>query len=396
MKRDVWLALGCLAGGLVLLAGDAYMRRGVEEWMLVPPLVAVCAAVAVRRRAPLVALGLGLVGISGDLVVGPSLGTVLVFTDNLYAATLYGPRAIVRWMLRITAVLAVVVGAGAWVVAGDWRVLAVAAVQAGLVLTTPVLTAVIIRQHREQAEAERTRAEQVARLAELDRRAAVNEERTRMARELHDLIANHFSAIAIQATGVLSRSDLDAATVRKVLESIRENGVQGMAEMRSMIQLLRQEGDDDASADVVRRRVADVGELVERARLAGVEVRLEVTGTPRDLPAAVDLAGYRIVQEALTNVLKHGDGREASVIVEYRERSVVVAVANPVRRAGAPGELPGAGAGIVGMRERAALVGGTLEAGPCSDGWRVRGELPLQDGGDGLWGLGGARGGSGE
>ncbi|MFD0656876.1 sensor histidine kinase [Thermocatellispora tengchongensis] len=210
--------------------------------MLVPPLVAVCAAVAVRRRAPLVALGLGLVGISGDLVVGPSLGTVLVFTDNLYAATLYGPRAIVRWMLRITAVLAVVVGAGAWVVAGDWRVLAVAAVQAGLVLTTPVLTAVIIRQHREQAEAERTRAEQVARLAELDRRAAVNEERTRMARELHDLIANHFSAIAIQATGVLSRSDLDAATVRKVLESIRENGVQGMAEMRSMIQLLRQEG----------------------------------------------------------------------------------------------------------------------------------------------------------
>ncbi|MFD0656877.1 ATP-binding response regulator [Thermocatellispora tengchongensis] len=100
----------------------------------------------------------------------------------------------------------------------------------------------------------------------------------------------------------------------------------------------------------------------------------------------MDLAGYRIVQEALTNVLKHGDGREASVIVEYRERSVVVAVANPVRRAGAPGELPGAGAGIVGMRERAALVGGTLEAGPCSDGWRVRGELPLQDGGDGLWG----------
>ncbi|WP_242659169.1 sensor histidine kinase [Thermostaphylospora chromogena] len=370
MRRDALMAVLALACGLVLLAAGSYSRRGTPVELLAFPLLLTCSGVAVRRRAPLAALGLGVIGITIDLLIGPSLGTVLVFTDNLYAAALYGPAWTTRWLTRITSVTAIVAGAVAWVIMHDWRALAAIMIQAGLVLITPVLTAAIVREHRDQAALERIRAEQVVRLAELDRKAAVNAERTRMARELHDMIANHFSAIAIQSTAVLSRKDLTGDTVREVLESIRENSVQGLAEMRTMVELLRQK---DEKPEVARRRLEDVRDLVERTRRSGMEVDFRVEGTPRGLPAATDLAGYRIAQEALTNVLKHGDGR-ATVVIGYLPDRVTVTVDNPVSERKA--DLSGAGAGLIGMRERTALVGGVFEAGPHGDGWRVRAELP--------------------
>ncbi|WP_312888786.1 sensor histidine kinase [Nonomuraea rhodomycinica] len=349
-----------------------------------------------------------------DLFVGPSLPTLLIYTDNIYAAALYGPSRFARWLLGVACCLAVLVGAVAWFLTEDWRVPAVYGVQAGLVLISPVTTAMVLRQQREQAAAERARAEQVARLAELDRQAAIAAERAAMARELHDMVANHFSAIAIQSTAVLSRKDLDPRTVRTVMESVRENSVKGMAEMRAMIGLLRQDdgtgnggigtGGIGSGGDAMRPRLADAESLVERARRAGMTVELRVEGEPRELPASVDLAGYRILQEALTNALKHG-GRSAGVVLGYEAESVRVVVDNPVAGvgsgagsglvsplvaagAGAPrladggsganplrsvdrdgrgrrGEvwLPGSGAGLVGMRERALLVGGSCEAG---------------------------------
>ncbi|GII12402.1 two-component sensor histidine kinase [Planomonospora parontospora subsp. parontospora] len=371
MRRDdVLSAVLCLAVGLVLLAAGSYMRHGTPVQWFVGPLLLACLGVAVRRTRPLLALGLGVVAFVADVAMGPSLGTVLIVTDNLYAAVRYGPRPLGRWMLGITSVIAVVGGAAAGFIARDLALFAVALVQAGLVGVTPVITALVIRQHEDQAVSERIRAEQVARLAELDRKTAVQAERARMARELHDMIANHFSAIAIQSTAVLSRRDLDPAVVRQVLESVRENSVQGMAEMRSMIGLLRQEGEE---AEAVRLRVAEADRLAERAREAGLDVRLRVDGEARELPAAVDLAGYRIVQESLTNALKHG-GRTAEAVIGYRPEEVVLTVDNPVDGTG-PG-LPGAGAGLIGMRERAALVGGRVDAGPHGGGWRVRAVLP--------------------
>ncbi|WP_239513992.1 sensor histidine kinase [Streptosporangium sp. 'caverna'] len=371
MRRDdaLWAAV-CFVGGLILIAASAYVHRDTPVYLLAGPLLVACLGVVVRRRAPLAALALGVVAIVGDSLVGPSMGTILVFTDNIYAAVLYGPRRLGKWMLGITSVFAVVGGTAVGFISHDLSALTMAVVQLGLVGITPVITGVIIRQHRDQAEAERAGAEQVARLAELDQRAAVNAERTRMARELHDMIANHFSAIAIQSTAVLSRKDLNAQTVREVLESIRENSVQGMAEMRTMIELLRQDGEE---TEATRRRVAEADELAKRAREAGLDVRLRVDGDARQLPASVDLAGYRIVQESLTNALKHG-GKVADVVIGYRPGLVTLTVDNPVDGVGQG--LSGAGAGIIGMRERTALVGGAFEAGPHDDGWRVRAELP--------------------
>ncbi|GAA3515496.1 signal transduction histidine kinase [Streptosporangium album] len=371
MRRDdaLW-AVASFAGGLALLAAGAYQHRWAPAPLFVGPLAISCAGVAVRRSRPLLSLGLGVVAFLGDFAMGPSLGTVLIVTDNLYAAVRYGPRALGRWMLGITSVVAVIMGVTAGIFLRHVGVAAVFFVQAALVGVTPVFTGMIMRQLEDQAASERTRAEQVARLAELDRVAAVQAERARMARELHDMIANHFSAIAIQSTAVLSRKDLSAQTVRDVLESIRENSVQGMAEMRAMIGLLRQDGED---AEATRRRVAEVEELADRAREAGLEVRLHVDGDARELPASVDLAGYRIVQESLTNALKHG-GEAADLVIGYRPGLVTLTVDNPIHDAGR--ELPGAGAGIIGMRERAALVGGVFEAGPHDRGWRVHAELP--------------------
>ncbi|MEV0351556.1 histidine kinase [Nonomuraea sp. NPDC050680] len=418
MQREAsWAGLAFVVG-LLLIVGGAYTHREVPEGWLAVSLAFVCAGVVVRRRAPLVGLALGAVGVGVDLFVGPSLPTVLIFTDNVYAAALYGPAWFSRWLLGAATVLAVLAGGVTGVLSGDWRPLAVNGIQAGLVLVTPVTTAMVLRQHREQAAAERARAEQVARLAELDRQAAIATERTRMARELHDMIANHFSAIAIQSTGALSRTDLDAVAVRKIIESVRENSLRGLAEMRTMIGLLRQEGDE---AEATRPRLADAESLVERSRRAGIAADFRVEGEPRELSPAVDLAGYRILQEALTNALKHG-GRAAVVKVVYESEQVTVAVDNPVDKSvGNPGNpvddghtarllgagevqgaevlpaevlpaevlpaeaLPGAGAGLVGMRERAVLVGGSFEAGMDGGLWRVKAVLPMPKDGKGLW-----------
>jgi len=364
MRRAAFWAGAAFVMGVMLIAGRAHLERGVPAWVLVVPLAIACAGVVVRQRAPLVSLGLGVVAVIVDGFVGPSLGTVLVFTDNLYAAALYGPARIARVLLGVTATLAVAGGAAAGFIAEDWRMLAVMGVQAALVLVTRVTTALVLREQRDRAAAERVRAEQVAHLAELDRQAAVVAERTRMARELHDMIANHFSAIAIQSTAALSRKDLDPGTVRKVMESVRENSLKGLAEMRDMIGLLRQEG-DETEAEATRPRLADAETLVDRVRRAGQVARLRIEGEPRELPASVDLAGYRILQESLTNALKHGDS-PVDVVVSYEPGRVVVSVENALAAGAA--RLPGAGAGLIGMRERAALVGGSCEAGPRMGG----------------------------
>ncbi|MEO3874012.1 histidine kinase [Nonomuraea sp. B12E4] len=372
MKRTALWAVLAFAVGVIMIAGGGAIDRGRPDWVLCVPLALTCAGVVVRQRAPLVSLGLGVLGITLDGFVGPSLATVLVFTDNLYAAALYGPARFARVLLGVTTGLAVAGGAVAGFFAADWRVLAMAGVQVALVLVVPVTTALVLREQRDRAAAERVRAEQVAHLAELDRQAAIAAERTRMARELHDMIANHFSAIAIQSTGALSREDLDQETIRKVMGSVRENSVKGLAEMRAIIGLLRQEGDEP---EATRPRLADAETLVDRVRQAGLTVDLRIEGEPRELPVSVDLAGYRILQEALTNALKHGDS-PATVGVTYGAGSVSLIVGNAVGGRGARLPGAGAGAGVVGMRERAALVSGSFDAGPHGHGWRVVARLP--------------------
>jgi signal transduction histidine kinase len=254
------------------------------------------------------------------------------------------------------------------------------AVTLTLVFVVAPATAIPVRQHRERAEQERERAAQIAlrveqereraaqiaRRAELDRREALVAERVRVARELHDVVANHLSAVAIHATAAQSIADLNSEKLAGVLAVIRENSVQGLAEMRRLVEVLRE-------AEEPGGRLAEVGRLIDGA--AGLTAWLEQVGEPVALPAAVDHAAYRIVQESLTNAAKHAAGGSAVVRVEYRPGSLAVTVDS--RGVADRPPVDGAGVGLTGMRERAELLGGGFSAGPHGDGWRVHAELPL-------------------
>ncbi|NUR43571.1 MAG: two-component sensor histidine kinase, partial [Streptomyces sp.] len=242
----------------------------------------------------------------------------------------------------------------------------------GVVAYGPAATGWIVRNHRDAAEAARLRAEQTALLAEMDRNQAVVAERARMARELHDMVANHLSAIAIHSTAALSLDDPKTST--EALGVIRENSVKGLEEMRRLIGILR-DGDEEPSAVPT---LDGLTALVEDARTNGLDVTLD-PGYGTTVPAPVELAAYRIVQESLTNALKHACPGRVTVTLARRDGSLDVLVSSPYGRREGP-SAPGSGAGLVGMRERVALLGGTFTAGPEGTLWAVRATLPLTDG----------------
>jgi signal transduction histidine kinase len=215
----------------------------------------------------------------------------------------------------------------------------------------------------------------------MDRAQAVTAERARMARELHDMVANHLSAIAIHSTAALSL-DRREGPARDALGVIRANSVQGLAEMRRLIGLLRASGGHTEPA--AAPTLDGLGTLVEHARASAdgspIVLRYERDDGAPPLPAPVELAAYRIIQESLTNALKHAAPGEVSVMLDQNPKELIVSVHSPYDNtagSSAPGSrAPGAGAGLIGMRERAQLLDGTFEAGPDGTVWRVRAVLP--------------------
>ncbi|REF01110.1 sensor histidine kinase [Thermomonospora umbrina] len=385
-RQDALFAVAALAGGLLFLSAHGYTDwesdgTGPGVGWRVPSLLGVSGAMLFRRTRPLVGLAVATPASLLDIALGPSLGTMLIYTDSLYAAGLYGPRRTAERLLGVTATVTVLLAGGVGLWFAQWSVIVVTGGVAGMTWVGPVLTAMVVRAHRDKAELERQRAEQLARLGELDRRNAVVAERARMARELHDVIANHLSAVALHSSAVLRLPDLDREGIRQAMQVIRDNSVQGLAEMRRMIGLLREEPDRAADPPAAPR-LTDLKGLVERAARPDLTVGLEVSGTVRELPAAVELAAYRIVQESLTNVLKHAGPGRAEVVVEHRPDRVRVRVDSPLGAERT--ELPGAGSGLVGMRERASILRGGFTAGRDGDRWVVRAELPTSVSEDGV------------
>lgn len=221
--------------------------------------------------------------------------------------------------------------------------------------------------------AEARLAEQAA-LHERDRaRQAVLEERARIARELHDVVAHHMSVIVLQAEAAPYKiHDLPEAALGK-FGLIRDAAREALAETRRVVGLLREE--DETAERLPQPGLDRLDELVERARHAGLDVDAGVDGMPRRLSAGVDLSAFRIVQEALSNACRYAPGSRVRVRVRYGARALTVLVSDN----GSAGEVasePGGGHGLVGVRERVTMLGGTLTAGPSGNGFSVAAELP--------------------
>ncbi|MET0136379.1 MAG: histidine kinase [Kibdelosporangium sp.] len=339
-------------------------------WLHLILFTGMCAAQSLRGRSPLGALSAAVVFALLDISIGLTVPVVLVLIDLLFNATSRTPKRTSRRIVRSVVLLVAVLGVTVGVVEDNWRMAFLVTINGFSLLIVPVWWASNVRQAWEIAAAERENSRQLRRINELDRSAAVLAERGRMARDLHDVIAGHLSAIAIQSEALLSIADGDPELVRKVLKSVRENSIQSLDEMRAMIDVLRTEGGEE-DPRTAPARLAELDRLVDSARAGGLEVGTEFRGLD-GLPVAVDLAAYRIVQEALTNVLKHAAGSVTKVLVSAEGEALVVRITNSLT--GEPGG--GAGTGLVNMRERAHAVGGSFDAGPWAGGWRVRAVLP--------------------
>ena len=244
-------------------------------------------------------------------------------------------------------------------------------------------------RHRRARWAElAARAERLEREREEEARRAVAEERLRIARELHDVIAHSMSVIAVQSAVGNHVIDTQPAEARQALAAIEATSRSALTEMRRLLGVLRQEGEPRGSL-APAPGLADLASLVGQVQDAGLRVWINVDGQRGPVPPGIDLSAYRIIQEALTNVIKHAAASAANVTISYRPDSVTVEITDhgspgPPARTGSGGSVPpartGSGHGIIGMRERVAVFGGEFAAGPGPDGgFRVRACFPIAE-----------------
>jgi signal transduction histidine kinase len=367
---------------IVQVAGTTVAaQRHDEGWSLGPLgialLVAGPAGLLMRHRQPEVSLGIAFAAaltftvIRTDAPNGPAGFPALIFA--LVTAVLAG-RRLVAW-----ASLALGYVAFGWLGAAVSDASAPALGPAlGLAAWLSVLGtgAEIARIHRERRE-ERAKSE-----AEAARRRE-GEERLLVARELHDVLAHNISLINVQAGVALHLLDAQPDHARPALTAIKDVSREALAELRSALEVLRRNG-ESTSPRAPTAGLRDLGGLLERTRATGLEVRLDTSGAAKALPPSIDLAAFRIVQEALTNVVRHSDARHVTVRLAYGDDDLTVRVDDDGRTPAGPdftgstGGSHAASGGIVGMRERVRALGGTFEAGPGPGrGFRVSARLPI-------------------
>jgi signal transduction histidine kinase len=312
----------------------------------------VTASVAVRRRYPAaVAFGVqGLLVVEGLVTPLPAGAVSVAWFCALYALAVWTS---VRWFI---AGLVFFVVSNLLPSLGDPTELRMIGNFTAVAVLIMVLLRIIIGGRERQLRI-------AGRERDLARREAVVEERARIARELHDAIAHHVSMMVIQAGA--ERRVLDPAqnSTREVLTTIERIGRSALTEMRRLVGMLRSDQGDDL---LPQPGIADLPDLVAQLRDAGFPVELRIDGERRDLPVGIELSAYRVVQEGLTNVLKHAGGAHVGVHVRYGPRSLELEIADD--GAGGAAAVPSGGHGLVGIRERVALYGGELEAGTGSDG----------------------------
>ncbi|KUN78783.1 sensor histidine kinase [Streptomyces griseoruber] len=373
--------------GITAAAGTAGQDRGGTDSaaLLVPVVFLLCLVIALRRLMPekmlvlAAALGLAQLVLNVGVTAADFALLVIVYTVAATGA---------RWASRLALAMALSAATLAQVrwphehasVPGQFAVIVFQTVPFALawVLGDSIRTR---RAYFAQLEERNARLEKER---EAQAKVAVAAERARIARELHDVVAHNVSVMVVQADGAAYVLDAAPDQAKKALETISSTGRQALAEMRRLLGVLRTGEHQEVGEYVPQPDVEQIEDLVQQCRGSGLPVDFKIEGTPRPLPSGVELTAYRIVQEALTNTRKHGGPNAgASVRLVYFDDGLGLLVEDDGK--GAPHELyeeggaDGQGHGLIGMRERVGMVGGTLDAGPRpGGGFRISVLLPLK------------------
>ena len=342
------------------------------RWAVALFLAVAIVPLAWRRRLPLVVLAVVVFAATiQSFTVGdwPSFQVFVALVAALYSVAAYGDRrralagaAVTAAALAANQIAQAVDGAPLNDVPGPW-----------VLLASVWIGGRALRRRRLVADRLADYALALDRRREEEARLAVAEERSRIARELHDIVAHAISVIVVQAQAAQRVLEGEQDSARESLTAIEDTGRNALVEMRRLLGILRKVDED--SALIPQPSLDHVTALVRQVRDAGLQVDFRVEGEPRPLPPGVDLSAFRIVQEALTNALKHAGPARARVTIRYRPNDVELEIIDDGH--GAATEKPATGHGLIGMRERAAIVGGAVETGSSNEsGYAVRALLP--------------------
>lgn len=368
---DVAIALGVCAVQIVFThfaAQDQPERKSLD--VLAYALLAIGpVALVARRRYPVAVLAIAFCATLAYWVIGYARGPIFI-------AQIVALVAVVTAGKRLAAVFILALGYVSFL----WLPYLLGREPAPSMGASLGLAAwlLVLLGSAEFVRARRERAREAVRMREEEARRRASEERLRIARDLHDVLAHNISLINVQAGVALHLMDERPEQARTALSAIKQASKDALTELRSVLDILRS-GDEHAPrapAPTLRR----LDDLVSRAAAAGLAVRTEIEGKARPLPSGVDGAAFRVVQEALTNVTRHAGPATATVRLSYGERDLTVQVDDDGLGSASQGEHStlGSGRGIVGMRERVTVLGGDLEVGPRpGGGFRVRARLPL-------------------
>jgi signal transduction histidine kinase len=363
-------AMLAAALGLWFVREDVLQTEdGLARFAIVAGLTA---PLALRRRAPLAVFGvISLVAFLQWLLVAGAFSADLALLVAFYAVAAHEPR---RWGVVVSAaILELGVLLAALKYTGN-------ALASFVVLSAFVVAAgalgVYMRTRRQHIAALHERADQLERERDQQAQLAAAAERARIAREMHDVVAHNLSVMVALADGARLTAAQDPGKAERAMGAVSGTGREALEEMRRLLGVLRDERDDDTPL-VPQPGIDALDGLLEQVRRAGLATRLTRTGTPAPVSPGAQLAVYRLVQEALTNTLKHAPrASSAEVRLNYGDDALALEVVDD----GAPVAAPAAGGGhgLAGMRERAAAYGGAVEAGPRRQGgWRVRARIPL-------------------
>jgi signal transduction histidine kinase len=378
LARRYWFDALLLAGLGFALAGAVIGQGNIDGptgplWLDVLAIVAILTPLFARRRFPFGAPAA--VGVAAVLTSFVDERLVpfdfIIFLAGCAAVFLVG---LIRERAQAVAGLVLAWGVVAVVTyrdpLGNLDGVIAASVIFGIVWTI----AFAVGRKLQEADEARERAARAEREREERALAAVTEERARIARELHDVVGHSVSVMTVQASAVRRLLRPEQQREREALLVVERTGREALAEMRRMVGVLRRP--EEAPALAPQPSLQYLDKLVEHAREAGLPVDLRVEGDPLPLPAGVDLTAYRLVQEGLTNALKHARAERAQVLVRYGAGDIEITVSDDGQGAGSG---DGGGHGLVGMRERVSVYGGELEAGPRTEGgYRLRARLPMK------------------